>query len=246
MKADYTDISKTYDRYRSYPKSLIEKIAEFGGISQGMKILDLGCGTGNVAFQLRELTKVSVIGVDISLPMLKVARGKSLDVIRSDVDSYQLPFHDSSSNAVIVAYVIHQISNLDSFFSECYRVLRSGALVLLTSSHKQIEFDHPVFTQFFPSCIDIDKARFPDIPEIDNSLQSAGFRDIKHHEVVGENIPIDQQYLRKVKGKYVSTYRLLPQREFELGVKRLEAFIESRSGPEFTESRATLIYGRKL
>lgn len=51
MELNYTEISKTYDNYRSYPKSLIKKIIEFGKINEGMKILDLGCGTGNGAFQ---------------------------------------------------------------------------------------------------------------------------------------------------------------------------------------------------
>ena len=41
MNVDYTDISKDYDRYRSYPQSLIETIIEFGEIKEGMKLLDL-------------------------------------------------------------------------------------------------------------------------------------------------------------------------------------------------------------
>lgn len=245
MKVDYTDVSKTYDSYRSYPKNLVEKIIKSGEINQGTRILDLGCGTGNVAFQLLQIINVDIIGVDISIPMLKVAREKSLDIICANIDNSQLPFQDNSFNAVIAAYVIHQISNITSLFSECYRILRDGVLVLLTSSHKQIENQHPVVKQFFPSFIKIDKGRFPDIHKIDNFLNSAGFRDIKHEEVRVENIPIDYEYLHKVKGKHISTYHLIPRREFELGVERLEAFIRNRNQPEFREWRGTLIYGRK-
>lgn len=216
MKVDYDDISKTYDKYRSYPSSLIEKIVEFGEIKGGAKVLDLGCGTGNVASQLRQLANISTIGVDISTPMLKIA-----------------------------TYVIHQITNPRLLLSECYRILRDGALLLLTSSHSQIEHAHPVIKEYFPSYIDIDKDRFPDIPEIENLIHSAGFRGIEHYRLLVEKIPIDQEYLLKVRGKYVSTYRLLPQKEFELGVKELETFIRNKKRPAFVEWRGTLVRGMK-
>jgi ubiquinone/menaquinone biosynthesis C-methylase UbiE len=245
MNVDYTEISKTYDRYRSYPQSLIENIIDFGEIKEGMRVLDLGCGTGNVASQLLGLLKVNLIGIDQSIPMLEVAREKSLDVICADADSNPLPFQDSSFDIIIAAYVIHHITNPKLLISDCYRVLREGTLLILTSSHNQIEHQHPVIRQFFPTCIETDKNRFPDLAEIEYLLRSAGFQDIKQTELLVGNIPIDEEYLEKVKGKYVSTYRLLPQSEFELGVSKLEAFLKSRGRHESREWRCTLIRGRK-
>jgi len=245
MEVNYTDISKTYDDYRSYPESLIKKIIALGSISQGKKVLDLGCGTGNISSQLRKAIKADVIGVDASFDMLKVAKGKSLEVICADIDNQRLPFRDSSFDTVIVAYVIHQIKNLAFLLSECYRVLHDGVLVLLTSSHKQIENQHPVIKVFFPSYIDIDRGRFPDIHQIDYLLGSLGLKDIKHEEVIVENIPIDYEYLQKVKDKYVSTYYLIPQSEFENGVKQLEDFITNMKQPEFRDWHGTIIRGLK-
>ena len=69
MNVDYTEISKTYDNYRWFSKNLIKKIIEFGKVNEGMKILDIGCGTGNVAFQLLELINTDIIDVDISVAM---------------------------------------------------------------------------------------------------------------------------------------------------------------------------------
>ncbi|MBC8274549.1 MAG: methyltransferase domain-containing protein [Chloroflexi bacterium] len=245
MEVNYTDISKTYDSYRSYPESLIKKIIALGRISQGKKVLDLGCGTGSIASQLRTAIKADTIGVDASFAMLKVAKDKSLEVICTDIDNQQLPFRDGSFDTVIVAYVIHQIKNLAPLLSECYRVLRGGVLVLLTSSHKQIENQHPVIKDFFPSYIDIDKGRFPDIHHIDYLLDSLGLKDIKHEEITLENIPIDYEYLQKVKSKYVSTYYLIPQSEFENGVKQLEAFITNSKQPEFKDWHGMIICGLK-
>ena len=245
MEVNYTDISKIYDNYRSYPESLIKKVIALGRISQGKKVLDLGCGTGNIASQLRTAIETDVIGVDISFAMLKVAKGKSLEVICVDIDNRQLPFRDGSFDTIIGAYVVHQIKNLAFMLSECYRVLRSGILILLTSSHKQIENQHPIIKNFFPRYVDIDKDRFPDIHQIDYLLNSLGFKDIKHEEVTVENIPIDYEYLQKIKSKYVSTYHLMSQEEFENGVRQLEAFIMNRNQPEFRNWHGTIICGLK-
>jgi SAM-dependent methyltransferase len=244
-KVCYADISKTYDKYRSYSGDEIQEIIDFAGIKPGTKVLDLGCGTGNVARGLRELINADIVGLDISRPMLSVARDKSLEVICADASKGRLPFHDGSFDAIIGAFVIHQIDNLDNLFAECYRCLRRGVLALLTSSHRQIERHHPVIKRFFPGLIDADKARFPDIPEIDHLLKSAGFTDIKHEDTHVERIPLDEEYLKKVKGKYVSTYQLLPQSEFEAGVARLETYIRNLKQPEIREWRGTLIRAEK-
>lgn len=243
---DYAGISKIYDSYRSYPDELIKRIVELGRISRGKKVLDLGCGTGNISQQIKNNIDAYLVGLDISLDMLTVARSKSLEVIRTDLDNRQLPFHDSSFDTVIGAYVIHQIKNLNFLLSECYRLLGVGALVLLTSSHRQIEEQHPIIKKFFPSYVDIDKSRFPDIGRVDSLLKSLGFKDIKHEEVIMSNIPIDYEYLQKVKNKYVSTYQLMPEGEFESGIAKLEAFIMNSQQPELRDWHGTIICGLKI
>ncbi len=244
-QVDYTGISKIYDSYRSYPDDIIKRIIELGRIGRGKKVLDLGCGTGNIAWQIKNKIDADLVGVDISLDMLTVARSKALDVVRIDIDNQKLPFRDGSFDTVTGAYVIHQIINLNSILSECYRVLRKGVLVLLTSSHKQIEDQHPIIKDFFPSYVDIDKGRFPDIDRIDYLLKSLAFQDIKHEDVTVANIPIDYEYLQKVKNKYVSTYHLMPEDEFENGVAKLEDFIINRNQLESRDWHSTIITGLK-
>jgi ubiquinone/menaquinone biosynthesis C-methylase UbiE len=242
---NYADISKTYDSYRSYPDGLIKKIIKLGRISQGKKVLDIGCGTGNIAYQIKNTVDTDLIGIDVSLAMLKVAKSKSLEVVCTDIDNQQLPFQDSSFDTVIGAYVIHQIKNLNFVLSECYRVLKDGVLVLLTSSHKQIEDQHPIIKDFFPSYVGIDKGRFPGIDRVDYLLRSLSFKDIQHEEVTVANIPIDHEYLQKVKNKYVSTYQLIPEGEFENGIAKLEAFIVNSNQPEFRDWRGTIVCALK-
>ena len=245
MKVDYNNISETYDNHRSYGHSEIMQLIGFGEIEAKTKILDLGCGTGNLSSQLLECVPVDSVGIDKSLHMLNKANKKSLRVLCGDADHSILPFKDNSFDLVIGAFVIHHIKNTRALIRECYRILNNGALIIITSSHVQIENLHPVLRNFFPSLVELDKKRFPKLTELDALYQSAGFKSIKHKELVINRIAIDMGYLDKVKSKYVSTFHLLSEDEFKAGVEKLEGFITSHSEPVYREWRGTMIYGKK-
>ena len=222
MSIDYSEIAKSYDDHRSYPMSLIKDIVRLGNIKHGMKMLDIGCGTGNAACQLLELVNVAIIGIDKSASMLEKAREKSLDVICTDVDKNQLPFADNYFDVIIGTYVVHQFNNLEHVAAECYRVLNNGVLLLLTSSHEQIESAHPIIKEYFPSCIDIDKNRFPDIPEIKKLLNSAGFKDITCKEVGVTDIPIDEELEHSRSKRHPRPPVVLTQQEVKLVLAQME------------------------
>ena len=209
-----------------------------------MKILDLGCGTGNLSAALLAFIKADTIGIDKSLQMLKKAKAKEIQVVCADADC-NLPFNDHSFDVVIGSYVIHHIKNKMSLIAECFRILRDGSLIFLTSSHDQIERLHPVIREFFPSLIELDKKRFPEISELDYSFKAAGFKNIKHEELIISNIPIDMKYLEKVRNKFVSTFHLLTKNEFNEGIKKLETFIKNNKEPVYRDWRGTVIFGEK-
>ncbi len=74
----------------------------------------------------------------------------------------------------------------------------------------------------------MDKKRFPEISKLDYFFQSAGFKDIEHEELIISKIPIDIDYLEKVKNKFISTFFLLPENEFKAGVEKLDQFIKEK------------------
>jgi len=245
MRIDYDTISKTYDNHRSWGHAEIMQLIRFAKIEPGMKILDLGCGTGNLSAQLLECVPVNAIGIDKSPQMLNKASKKALQVLCADADHNLLPLKERSFDLVIGAYVIHHIKNSNALIRECYRVLNNGALILITSSHGQIENLHPALKDFFPSLVELDKGRFPEVTELDDFFQSAGFRNIRHHELTISRIPIDMGYLEKVKNKFVSTFHLLSDEEFKAGVEKLEVFIKNNAEPVYREWQGTMICGRK-
>jgi SAM-dependent methyltransferase len=245
MPLDYSDISRTYDDYRAFPEEIFARVMRLGGISQASKALEFGCGTGTASAGLRARCGADVIGMDRSPGMLRRAAAKGVPVIRSDADGRSFPLKSSIFDAVLGIYVIHHIADLERLFSECHRVLERGSLVLLTSSHSQIRDQHPAVKHFFPSFVNIDVGRFPDIPRVDAALESAGFEGIEHEEISIRRSLIDEAYLAKVKNRYISTYELIPDEEFRSGVRGLEAYIKGLKAPEYRVWRATFIKASK-
>lgn len=241
MDLDYTSISRTYDSYRSIPDEVLRLLVRLGSIEAGSSVLDLGCGTGAAAAGLWELKSARVTGIDRSMAMLRKAAEKGVQVVRGDADGAKLPFKSSSFDAIIGIYVVHHIRDILNLLRECHRVLRRGSLLLLTSSHSQIEGQHPAVKRSFPSFVSIDVARFPDIPKVDELIERAGFDDVEHHETGIARMPLDEAFLEKVRNKYISTYDLIPEDEFHSGVKKLEAYIKGLKRPEFREWRATIV-----
>jgi len=241
VRIDYADISQRYDSFRSFPDALRRRVVELGGIGRGTRVLDLGCGTGNAAAALRADPGAEAVGMDRSQAMLEKALSKGVPVIRADADTQPLPFRSGAFETVIGIYVLHHIRDLSGLMRECRRVIGRGHLVLLTAGHAQIEDQHPAIKRSFPSFVRVDKARFPDIPEILRLIHEAGFDHVDCQEFGADRVPLDRAFLEKVKNKYISTYELIPQDEFEEGVRKLEEYIDGLEAPEYRRWRATLV-----
>lgn len=87
------------------------------GIKEGMRVLDVGCGTGDVSFLVAELVGATgeVVGVDTSMAALNVAMSRVCDVSISvkflQMDIHELPESLGSFDAVIGRRVLMYQSN---------------------------------------------------------------------------------------------------------------------------------------
>jgi ubiquinone/menaquinone biosynthesis C-methylase UbiE len=95
-------------------------------------LLDLGCGTGSAGTYLSE-QGAGVVGLDLSLGMLKCIPGRSLASCQGDMR--RLPFGEEVFAAVIAYYSIHSVprSEVPSVLAEASRVLRSKGVLLLST-----------------------------------------------------------------------------------------------------------------
>jgi len=97
-------------------------------------ILDLGAGTGDLTFAAAKATGGGsrIIGLDFSLEMLRLAQAKKLYAIRGDSASFILgsalvsPFRDAVFDGVMTAFVLRNVSDLELFFAQAFRVLKPG------------------------------------------------------------------------------------------------------------------------
>jgi demethylmenaquinone methyltransferase/2-methoxy-6-polyprenyl-1,4-benzoquinol methylase len=101
-------------------------------VGPGSDALDVCCGTGDLALELRRRIGPDgrVVGCDFSEPMLELARRKSgdegLPVEFGWADALDLPYGDASFDAVTIGFGARNLADLDRGLSEMARVLRPG------------------------------------------------------------------------------------------------------------------------
>jgi demethylmenaquinone methyltransferase/2-methoxy-6-polyprenyl-1,4-benzoquinol methylase len=113
-----------------------------GGLKTGMKVLDVGVGTGLVAAQACILTgnAALVTGVDPSPGMM--AAGKLPDtMLLMEGRAECLPFPDNHFDFLSMGYALRHVSDLGVAFAEFERVLKPGGrLCLLEITQAQNRF----------------------------------------------------------------------------------------------------------
>ena len=98
-------------------------------------VLDLGCGTGNLARRLAA-AGYQVVGAEASAAMLEVARQSSdasnVEWMLLDGDWRTLPCGTASYDAVVASSMLEYVGHPASIVSECARVLRPHGVFLCT------------------------------------------------------------------------------------------------------------------
>lgn len=104
-------------------------------VPTGGTVLDLGCGTGDLARHLA-VSGLLVAGCDIAPEMLARAAaaggGSSVGWLRLDPGWQTLPLRPASVNAIVAASVLEYVARPQGVLNECARVLRPGGVVLCT------------------------------------------------------------------------------------------------------------------
>jgi ubiquinone/menaquinone biosynthesis C-methylase UbiE len=255
-KVDYTPISKYYNDTRVPSPHVLEfwlsKTVDLGKVSTGSMVLDVGCGTGIYTIPLTKKTDALVLGLDSARDMIKKARIKE-DGQRVEWqigDAENLPFNNAHFDCAIMTMMIHQIVNKKKATDEIYRVLKkNGTLVIMTKSHGQLKRS---VIMDFPKIRQIDLKRFPTIPMLRYMLLSAGFENTRYHVVSRGVTKVSmEEYLEKIRKKFISTLTLLSEEEFQRGLKIFEKRLRDEWGKKdngneiIYENEYTFVVGEK-
>ena len=95
------------------------------------RVLDLCCGTGDMAFALRRQaggSPAKILGVDFSHAMLQRANDKSVGkpVRWVEADALYLPFPDQQFDLITAAFGFRNLADYDAGLREMVRLLRPG------------------------------------------------------------------------------------------------------------------------
>jgi demethylmenaquinone methyltransferase/2-methoxy-6-polyprenyl-1,4-benzoquinol methylase len=116
---------------------------------QNAMVLDLCCGTGDLALALARVGPASIVGADFSRAMLVRAREKSqrvpsqagltvpLPMAFFEADALRLPFADRSFDLITNAFGFRNLANYEAGLCEIRRILKPGGTVAI------LEFTEP-------------------------------------------------------------------------------------------------------
>ncbi|MGE3841548.1 MAG: ubiquinone/menaquinone biosynthesis methyltransferase [Vicinamibacterales bacterium] len=189
----------SYGQDQRWKRRLIEQAR----IEPGERVLDLACGTGDLADRARA-RGARVAGLDLTRAMLSAARhrhGSALSFVQADM--MHLPFTAARFDVVTAGYALRNLPDLNGGLREIARVLKPGGRLL------SLDFERPsgalVRTLFLgylwavgsvlgmvlhrePETyryISVSLSRYPSATELRARLSAAGFRDILRRPLLG-------------------------------------------------------------
>jgi SAM-dependent methyltransferase len=99
------------------------------GLTAGLRVLDVGCGAGNMIHHLSRYGQVK--GVEIDPRPIAVARQRGYEVEQGDA-TQPLPFESGSFDLVAALDLIEHNEDDMAILRECYRLLNPGGHVVIT------------------------------------------------------------------------------------------------------------------
>lgn len=226
---NYNEISKIYDDVREGDIVLINHFLQELPAHDFLNVLDIGCGTGNYTDLFQKVTQAKhyqVYGIEPSEGMIGKARQKNSQIIFKQATAEDIPFEGDFFDFVYMTDVIHHVPDIRKMFAEIRRILKPQRKVcIFTQSHRQIGA-RPI-AHFFPGTVRVDRERYPDIDEIVAAAQSAQLTHLKREILFhGEVLEIDADYLELVRKKGWSMLHLLPDEEYQTGLRKLEVALQ--------------------
>jgi demethylmenaquinone methyltransferase/2-methoxy-6-polyprenyl-1,4-benzoquinol methylase len=106
-------------------------------ISASDVVLDLACGTGDIALAIADIGAEQVIGLDLTRHMLEIAARKAGPVCYVAGDMNAIPIRSASVDLVTTGYGLRNVPDLDAAIAEIARVLGPGGRFL------SLDFNRP-------------------------------------------------------------------------------------------------------
>lgn len=126
---------------------------------QPTTILDIATGTGDLALLMADTSAEKIIGLDLSVGMLRVgeekikAKNLSAKIEMVVGDSENIPYADNYFDAITVSFGIRNFETLEKGLSEIYRVLKPGGLFVILETSVPTRFPYKQGYAFYTKFI---------------------------------------------------------------------------------------------
>jgi len=140
---DFDDLAANYEQFRTgYSSDLFDSLGELG-FRNGMRVLDVACGSG-ISMDPLVARGMNLVGIDSSTEMLKAAKRRVPAATLAHGRAEALPFENAFFDGAISAQSFHWFDQ-PAVLREMIRVVRSGGPVavwwkVLTASDKMRTF----------------------------------------------------------------------------------------------------------
>jgi precorrin-6B methylase 2 len=230
-----------FERSRLLPPSIIEVWARYIGSlaklieSDSPVLADLGCGMGRFAIPMaRELRLLngSVIAIDKSASMLRKLQDKVSMCKLENVELLHADLTDFRTRSAIDIFFASEVFQVVTSVDDVLTCAASNAadlavFVIRVSSYSQIR--RITWLTLFDSALQLDLQRSTDIATLAAKLRVAGFSGpIDSFEVSEERTIPAQDFIRALEEKAFSILRMIPQPDYEVGLKRAREYYRGK------------------
>lgn len=191
----------------------------------GMRVLDLGAGTGTWATTLASWYGISVVAVEPSAAMR--ARSRWPGMLAGHATA--LPLAPATMDGAWLSTVIHHLPDLATAAGELRRVLRPGAPVLIRNAFPGRHHAIGLFRYWPEAIAALDT--FPSVTSVRTAFAAAGFSYVTLEPVRQVTAPSLAAIAATARRESHTPLMLITDSAYEAGLARLRAAATTQQGP---------------
>jgi ubiquinone/menaquinone biosynthesis C-methylase UbiE len=238
---NYDEHANIYSQYRNESIRVISNIVSHTKETEIKNVLEIGCGTADHLYALKEMMKFDGYGFDRSNEMLKNASIKNPGLMLTNGDANDMfPYENSKFDLAYSINVIHYIDNLEQYFEESYRTLNDKGLMLTVTV--SIDEMNGNISRYFPE-FELSNSKSKGlVGRIAQVMSEVGFKDV-HTTKSDYEYKMNEEDLKPFENRAFGWLKLLSDKGFSEGIELMRRDVSD--GSCIGSENFTYIWGRK-
>lgn len=187
-----------------------KKALKLTGLNSESILIDVACGTGDVAIQARKMGVKKIYGADFSYNMLSLFDKKSewIDGKLVQMVAEKIPFKNESVTNITVAFGVRNFYDIQEGFNSFYRILKpKGKATIIEFRMPSNKVIKSIYKFYFKNILPVlggiisgDKAAYTYLPDsveefdekinLQKLLTISGFKEIKKYNFTFQTVQV--------------------------------------------------------